>query len=663
MGNMWKKSTLWRMVIFVGVVTTFFYVIVVGTMPKYKTPSSPEEIAAVDLSKEYICLAASNVETYPGRLYTGEDFAAGVPEAENDVPEEENGTPETGNGVPKAGDADAKFETCRVVLPLTAGVTYGITGQTATYAQRVYVNGKLLHEIGSVSDSRADFVPETDFYTVYFTPQSSETEIIVQHAWFNHASGAFHKIYLAEEQVITRTNRAQTLCDGLVAGTLLAMTIFFLGMFLLAPANRGMLWFSLSCLCAAANYLIYESKQIMTFFPHLNWYVGHKVELMTNIYYFLFIVLFAFATLKIRLGKGRLIFLFSVPGILTIFYLLMPSTIYTHYIVPSGAVMLVYELITAAYLLRLSIRTGKVKQPDQLFVSLSPMLTAAVYLIEGVTYFSHIFYLRVYLMILLAFANALVLTTAHARTASSLSEAQRRELAIAEENAMLEKMNRLRDDFMRNIAHEMKTPLTVMSGYAQLTEMQIQKNAVNEETTANLGTIAREAERLANMVTHLLDVTYNDEEREKSVFAPETLLEDAAAVCRPILLKNRNQLETVCRTRSDITASKEALLQVLINLCINSNKHTIGGLVTICAEDMEAGTVAFTVSDNGGGINPEVLPHIFERGYSRDGGNGLGLTICRDIIEAAGGNIAVEKTGSEGTIIRFTVPTGRKEEI
>ena len=111
-----KKSILWRMALFAGMVTIFFCLLIAATVPKYTKPSTPEELAAVELSTEYICLAASNVETYPGQLYTGADFAAGRV---------------------SAGDPDAKFETCRVVLPLTPGVTCGITGQTSTYAQRV----------------------------------------------------------------------------------------------------------------------------------------------------------------------------------------------------------------------------------------------------------------------------------------------------------------------------------------------------------------------------------------------------------------------------------------------------------------------------------------------------------------------------------------------
>ena len=632
----------WRILIFVGVVAVFFYGLFSATLPKYTAASTPEEIAKADLSREYLCLTASIAEAYPGKLYGPEDFSE---------------QPLT------IGDGEAKFQTYRIVLPLKAGVTYGIRGQTATYAQRVYVNGELLSAVGTVSDRADGFTPKTDLYTIFFTPQSDETEIIVQHAWFNHAHGALHKIYLAQQQVITRMERSQTVCDGVIVGSLLAMAVFFFGMFWFNLSNRGMLWFSLSSLCAAVNYLIYESKQIMVFFPNLNWYVGHKIELLTNIYYFLFIALFAFATLKERPPKWLSIFSLSSVGVLSLYYIVAPSTFYSQYTVPIGGFVMVCELIVSVALLRLSIQKGIFRQTDKAFVSLAPTLTLIVYFIEATTYFSYIFYLRAYLMILLALCYALALTIGHTRIERSLSQTQLRELEIAEENAMLEKMNRLKSDFMRNLAHEMKTPLTVMSGYAQLTERQIQKNSVNEETVQNLDTIAKEAGRLSDMVTQLLDVTYQRTgEKSVTVLAPTELLEDAVAVCRPILMKNNNHMELLCQTKQKISANKEALLQVLINLCINSNKHTVDGVVTVSASDGTDGTVVFSVRDNGNGIHTEDLPYIFERGYSKDGGNGLGLTICREIIESAGGSISVESTGADGTTIRFTVPA-EKEDI
>ena len=633
-----RRSTLWRVLLFFILITAFFDLVIMATMPKYKSASTPADIAKTDLAQDYICLDSSAATVYPGALLTPADIVAGRTD----------------------GQPGTNYETCRITLALRPGVTYGITGQTATYAQRVYINGVLLSQLGNVSADAAAFTPRTDLYTVYFTPTQPETELVIQHAWLNHQHGTLQKLFLAEQQVITRTVRAQTLCDGLLVGTLLGMALFFFGMFFFRSANLGMLWFALSCLCAAAHYLIYESKQIMVFFPTLNWYLGHKVELLLNIYYFVFILLFAFSALQYRPKRWFSVVSWAVLGALSVFYIAAPAPFYTKYLVPAGGVLMGYMLLAVVTLLRGAWRAGKLRQADRWIVALSPPLTLAVYCIEGATYFSHILYLRAYAMILLAFCNALALTINFARTTQQLNDAQRRELATAEENAMLEKMNSLRNDFMRNIAHEMKTPLTVMSGYAQLTGRQIQRNAVDAETTANLETIAREAGRLSDMVTQLLDVTYHGDAGTRTCFAPQQLLEDAAAVCRPVLQKNGNQLRLQCESSQTLCANHAALLQVLINLAINSNKHTGHGWVAFRAADAP-GFVRFSVTDDGSGIAPDDLPHIFERGYGTDGGNGLGLTICRDIIESTGGAIAVTETNEAGTTIAFTVPAQPEE--
>ena len=98
------------------------------------------------------------------------------------------------------------------------------------------------------------------------------------------------------------------------------------------------------------------------------------------------------------------------------------------------------------------------------------------------------------------------------------------------------------------------------------------------------------------------------------------------------------------------------LLQILINLVVNANKNTQNGTITISASDQEReDAVLFRVSDTGNGISPEILPHIFDEGFSASGSSGLGLTICREAVEAHGGEIWVERTGPEGSVFAFTV--------
>ena len=627
-----------KVILFFLMITAFFYLILVGNMPTYKAPSTQEELRCTDLSREYISLAKQNTETYPGRLYTPEDFAAGKRDP---------------------GDSSAKYATHRVVLDLEPGITYGLTGMTATYAQRVYINGELLSQVGTVSSDPAAFVPRTDSFTVYFTPQTSQTEIVIQNAWFNHQSGAMHKLYLAQQQVIVRCNRAQALGDGLIVGSLFAMGLFFAGMFLFRTGSPSMLWFALSCLAAAIHYLIYESKQIMVFFPGLNWYVGHKIEYICNILQFLFIILYACTLLKLHPGK-RITRLFCCAiGILILYYILAPSTFYTRYIVPVSALYILLQLAVTGYLLWKSGKSGMLRQLDRLIVCMTVVMAALVYLVEGLTYFVHVFYLRSYATILFSFVNAIVLTINFARTKRDLNEAIRREQQITESNNTLERMNRLKTEVMHNIAHEMKTPLTVMSGYAQLTELEIRQHAVNEETLLNLSVIADEAQRLASMVTELLNVTYGRQDAATlHRLEPGALLRDAAAVCRPILNKRDNRLILRCDSCPDIRANHEMLLQVLINLAVNAGKHTEKGTVTFSAQPdpEQPGLTVFRVTDSGSGIAPAMQGHEFEKGQSGDGGNGLGLSICREIIESLGGTIRIEKTGSSGTTVCFTVP-------
>ena len=97
------------------------------------------------------------------------------------------------------------------------------------------------------------------------------------------------------------------------------------------------------------------------------------------------------------------------------------------------------------------------------------------------------------------------------------------------------------------------------------------------------------------------------------------------------------------------------LLQVLINLVVNASRHTQNGLIEVQAED-GGEAVVFWVRDNGEGIAPEAVPHIFEKGFTTTNGQGLGLAICSETVTLHGGTMELASTGPEGSCFRFTIP-------
>jgi signal transduction histidine kinase len=98
------------------------------------------------------------------------------------------------------------------------------------------------------------------------------------------------------------------------------------------------------------------------------------------------------------------------------------------------------------------------------------------------------------------------------------------------------------------------------------------------------------------------------------------------------------------------------------NLLSNANRHTKDGDITVKAESDGGSIINVTVTDNGSGIAAELLPHIFERGVSGTGSSGLGLEICKKIIESHGGVISAESEPDKGTAVGFALPVYRGDD-
>ncbi|OPZ18963.1 MAG: Alkaline phosphatase synthesis sensor protein PhoR [Firmicutes bacterium ADurb.BinA205] len=204
-----------------------------------------------------------------------------------------------------------------------------------------------------------------------------------------------------------------------------------------------------------------------------------------------------------------------------------------------------------------------------------------------------------------------------------------------------------------------------MSGYAQNAEIELLNGGEKRSVQEKLKRISSEANRMALMVTQILDATRIEEGRmvlELSSCDIDGLVRETVETYFSVLNKNNNRLALrIPLELPSVEADPSRLKRVFVNLISNALKHTYNGTILIKAEADE-GFIKVTVKDTGSGISPEDMPHIWERYYKgkhSETGTGLGLFICKFIIESHGGKIWAESELGKGTEFTFTLPLSK----
>lgn len=233
-----------------------------------------------------------------------------------------------------------------------------------------------------------------------------------------------------------------------------------------------------------------------------------------------------------------------------------------------------------------------------------------------------------------------------------------------EEAAVLAKNEQLRANLLRAISHDLRTPLTSISGNAS--NLLANEERFDEATRRLLyQDIHEDALWLINLVENLLSVTRLEEGRLLLHFTPELLEEAIEEALRHVSREASKRVILVEQEDELLLARMDAklMVQVLINLIDNAIKYTPEGSHITIATSREGDRAVVTVADDGPGIADEMKPFVFDMFYS--GSNriadsrrslGLGLSLCRSIIRAHGGEITVGDNRPHGAVFRFTLP-------
>ena len=261
---------------------------------------------------------------------------------------------------------------------------------------------------------------------------------------------------------------------------------------------------------------------------------------------------------------------------------------------------------------------------------------------------------------------------------------------LAQANEQLKNRDKIQQEFINIAAHELRTPIMPILGYAELVEAQLEEeeqvteggkrekenddNDDNDNKRNGIKAILRNARRLEQVSKFILDIT-KIESNTLNLNKEELNINNIILTAMDDLLldivkdSKRDKIKLIYEPRGDniiVEADRTRLTQVISNLLNNANKFTTEGIISITTtKDKDNQEVIVSIQDTGSGINPEVMPRLFSKFATKSfQGTGLGLFICKSIIEAHGGKIWAENNKQQigGATFTFRLPLGKKTE-
>lgn len=227
---------------------------------------------------------------------------------------------------------------------------------------------------------------------------------------------------------------------------------------------------------------------------------------------------------------------------------------------------------------------------------------------------------------------------------------------------------RLKEDFLLQVAHELRTPIAALSATLDLL-IEDALSMSRDELGSMVATLRRSSLRLERLVENLLDAGSIEAGTFQVRAVPTSVrqsMQEALVFVQPLLDGKRQRVESDLHADSDrVLADPRRTAQVLANLIANASKYSPEDTTIRVGAETRDGFVRVTVSDEGPGIPEDEQTRLFQRFFrSREvrdqaGGLGLGLTICRAIVHAQGGDIGVDSAPGHGTSVHFTLPKAR----
>lgn len=568
---------------------------------------------------------------------------------------------------------DIPYATSKIRIIVPVDRTYTITCGSIDYAHRVYVNGELRFEAGNPANQKEAFQAGHAQMMLDVKAENGEIILVQQAANFVHREGGGHSnLYFGTSSNI-QTFFAQ------IAGPEYVIVAFFITLFLvhlilfiIRRTYKANLIFALLCFMWMLRSGITGAKVFYLLIPSLPWELAFRLEYLTIPAAAILLILLI-RNLFIEIPQQWFVRTFILGSIMFSIMCICLDTL------TLSNLLFYYEAfftVAIAYLMtRFIMKMNTIlKNQDILTEQMLSLCGIMIFMIASINdalYHSSIYYALGVPLTFSMTGPAMLIFSFFQMSAMFLGTlretmlAHEREQKAEAEKTMLLEMNQFKNAFYADISHEMKTPLTVIAVNAQFAAQNIQAGAIDEETIADLSVISNEAKRLAQMVTSLVGIGRMQGIKEDKTSLDITLLiSETLRMYQTLFDRKHNVLTSYIEPNLPmIMGNADQLIQVFINILSNANRHTSEDVIHVDVKRVHD-IIQFSIKDHGEGISEELLPHVFERYcHGTNGSSGLGLSICKTIIEEHGGTIIIESMVNKGTTVYFTLPVGKELAI
>ncbi|MDQ0111126.1 sensor histidine kinase YesM [Paenibacillus harenae] len=526
-------------------------------------------------------------------------------------------------------------------------------------AFKVIVNGHTIVERGHPAESVERFQAYNPPATVSFIAENAVLDILVQVAHYDYGSGGGinNSIKFGTDAAMDKQSSLSVSMQIVVCVMLLVHALYAAILYLFKTRHKGILYFVFFLLSTILSILVDDDKLLVSW-TSISYIWNAKLILMAYTGISAFMMLFAMNLFPNYNLSRALRIIAALCGIYVLFVLTMP----VQYVMYTAYWILLLLFIPACIVTIIIMRNIILGENDAVFFLLSAAAIVSnmfwsAFKSWGLlpnTYYPIDILLAVILFAAFWLKRFLRTNEQNAKLANSLLMA-----------------DKMKDDFLANTSHELRNPLHAMINIARSVQ-ESHSAASNANHPRDLELLITIGRRMSHLLTDLLDLTRLKEHRIR--LQPDNIQLQPIATSVFDMLRFMTEGKPIDfkldipKSLPAVYADENRLVQILSNLVHNAVKYTNEGSITIRAS-VEGGDARIVVSDTGIGIDSETIDKIFlpyEQGdssiTSRGGGIGLGLNICKQLVELQGSKLSVASVPGQGSAFSFTMPLARKSE-